>query len=68
MLGVRIARKHLGWYAKGLAGGDAFRHEMNTLDTAAAQLAAVERFFDQLAAHGDRCSTSAQERAVASAS
>lgn len=54
--GVRTARKHLGWYAADLVGGDAFRHEMNTLDTAAAQVTAVERFFDRLAAHGDRLS------------
>ena len=30
--GVRIARKHLGWYTKDLAGGDAFRREMNGLE------------------------------------
>ena len=52
--GVRIARKHLGWYATGLAEGEAFRHEVNRLDTSAAQIAAVNRFFDRLAAHGDR--------------
>ena len=56
VVGVRTARKHLGWYAADLVGGDAFRHEMNRLDTAAEQLAAVERFFDRLAACGDRLS------------
>jgi len=53
-VGVRTARKHLGWYAADLMGGDVFRHEMNRLDDAAAQIAAVGRFFDQLAALGDR--------------
>jgi len=52
--GVRIARKHLGWYAEGLAGGETFRHEVNRLDTSATQIAAVNRFFDRLAARADR--------------
>jgi tRNA-dihydrouridine synthase B len=52
--GVRTARKHLGWYAGGLADGERFRHEVNHLDTAAAQIAAVNRFFDGLAASGER--------------
>ncbi|HZI84585.1 MAG TPA: tRNA dihydrouridine synthase DusB [Casimicrobiaceae bacterium] len=52
--GVRIARKHLGWYAGGLDGGEAFRHEVNRLETSAAQIAAVNRLFDRLAAHADR--------------
>jgi tRNA-dihydrouridine synthase B len=54
LAGVRIARKHLGWYAAGLAGGEAFRHEVNQVDTSAAQIAAVNRLFDRLAAHADR--------------
>jgi len=45
-LGVRIARKHIGWYVRRLPGGEAFRREANALQTAAAQLAAVGRFFD----------------------
>ena len=51
---MRIARKHLGWYTKDLAGGDAFRREINAAETSAAQLAAVDRFFDTLAASGER--------------
>jgi tRNA-dihydrouridine synthase B len=53
-MGVRTVRKHLGWYSGGLAGGEAFRHEVNHLDTAATQIAAVNRFFDGLAARGER--------------
>jgi tRNA-dihydrouridine synthase B len=30
--GVRIARKHLGWYSKGLEGGAEFRAAVNRLD------------------------------------
>jgi len=47
-LGVRIARKHIGWYTRGLPGGEAFRREANTTVSAHAQLAAVGSFFDQL--------------------
>jgi tRNA-dihydrouridine synthase B len=47
-LGVRIARKHIGWYTRGLPGGEAFRREANAIATAPAQLAAVARFFDGL--------------------
>ena len=46
--GVRIARKHIGWYTKPLAGALPFRQSMNQLETAPAQLAAVRRFFDEL--------------------
>jgi tRNA-dihydrouridine synthase B len=45
-LGVRIARKHIGWYVRGLPGGEAFRREAVLIVSAAAQLAAVGRFFD----------------------
>ena len=47
-LGVRIARKHIGWYVRGLLGGEAFRREANAIVSAQAQLAAVGRFFDGL--------------------
>jgi tRNA-dihydrouridine synthase B len=46
-LGVRIARKHIGWYTRGLPGGEAFRREANQILTAPAQLAAVGRFFEE---------------------
>ncbi|MDT7835569.1 tRNA dihydrouridine synthase DusB [Aquabacterium sp. OR-4] len=47
--GVRSARKHIGWAVRALPGGEAFRAEMNLLSTTNAQVAAVGRFFDQLA-------------------
>jgi tRNA-dihydrouridine synthase B len=47
-LGVRIARKHIGWYTRGLRGGEAFRREAVLILSAPAQLAAVGRFFDGL--------------------
>jgi tRNA-dihydrouridine synthase B len=50
--GVRVARKHISWYTKGLAGSAAFRHDMNRLQTAAEQVRAVDEFFSQLASRG----------------
>jgi tRNA-dihydrouridine synthase B len=52
--GVRIARKHISWYTKGLANSAAFRHGMNQLETSEEQLQAVDRFFAQLAEGGQR--------------
>jgi tRNA-dihydrouridine synthase B len=52
--GVRVARKHISWYTKGLAGSAAFRHAMNQLQTCAEQLAAVNTFFGELAGRGQR--------------
>lgn len=61
--GVRVARKHISWYTKGLAGSAAFRHTMNQLETSAEQLAAVNGFFAQLACRGQRL-TYAEEHAA----
>jgi tRNA-dihydrouridine synthase B len=47
--GVRVARKHISWYTRGLVGSSAFRHAMNQLDTVAEQLAVVNAFFSQAA-------------------
>jgi tRNA-dihydrouridine synthase B len=52
--GVRVARKHISWYTKGLAGSAGFRHAMNRLETRGEQLAAVNDFFAQLAERGRR--------------
>ena len=53
-VGVRTARKHISWYCRGLVGAQAFRQHMNTLDDAAAQLAAANAFLDQQAACSER--------------
>jgi tRNA-dihydrouridine synthase B len=52
--GVRTARKHIGWYVRSLPGGQAFRDEMNILETCEVQHAAVTQFFDDLAEHYER--------------
>ena len=46
--GVRIARKHVGWYTRSLSQADGFRARFNGLETAAAQLAAIDEFFARL--------------------
>ena len=53
-LGVRTARKHIGWYVRSLPGGEAFRQAMNRLEDCALQLAAVRGFFDAQHAYGER--------------
>jgi tRNA-dihydrouridine synthase B len=50
--GVRVARKHISWYTKGLAGSAAFRHAMNRLETTLEQRRAVDDFFGELADRG----------------
>ena len=49
--GARIARKHIGWTVRELPGGDEFRSGANRIVDADAQLAAVSRYFEQLAAN-----------------
>ena len=50
--GVRIARKHISWYTKGLVGSAAFRHNMNQLQTTDQQMVAASEFFSELANYG----------------
>jgi len=47
--GVRVARKHISWYTKGLVGSAAFRHHMNQLPSVDEQRQAVDSFFRGLA-------------------
>ena len=53
-IGVRSARKHIGWYVRELPGGEAFRSHMNTLETSTEQVAAVVQFLDDLNQTMDR--------------
>jgi tRNA-dihydrouridine synthase B len=54
LTGMRVARKHISWYTKGLVGSANFRHHMNQLQTIEEQLGAINAFFGQLQEHGDR--------------
>ncbi|MES2832890.1 MAG: tRNA dihydrouridine synthase DusB [Pseudomonadota bacterium] len=53
-LGVRTARKHIGWYVQNLEGAEDFRRSMNQLDECKKQLIAVENFFERQRGLGER--------------
>jgi len=63
--GTRVARKHIGWYTKGLKNSAVFRARMNTLETAQLQLEAVARFFDELTERSPRLEYDEEEVALA---
>ena len=44
-MGVRTARKHIGWYLKGLPGVKVFRDFLNQLESTDEQLQAIDHFF-----------------------
>jgi tRNA-dihydrouridine synthase B len=48
--GARVARKHIGWTVRELPGGEALRSTVNRIEAAAAQRAAVNDWFQRLAA------------------
>jgi tRNA-dihydrouridine synthase B len=45
-MGLRIARKHVGWYLQQASGGEQFRRRFNGLESAAEQLAALSDFLE----------------------
>jgi tRNA-dihydrouridine synthase len=49
---VRLARKHVAWYSKGLPGSGEFRAQVNRCDTPEAVLDLVHAFYDPLIAQG----------------
>jgi len=48
--GTRVARKHIGWAVRELPGGESLRSAVNALTAAGAQRAAVNHYFERLAA------------------
>lgn len=50
--GCRIARKHIAWTTRGLAGSNEFRSVMYALDSTEEQIRAVRDYFDRLAGQG----------------
>ena len=52
--GLRIARKHLAWYARGRPGEQAFRGRVNGAETARQQLKIVADFFSRPTATGEK--------------
>src|SRR4051812_22478281 len=53
-VGVRTARKHLGWYTESLLWGKGFRRAMCAAATTAAQFVVVTGYFDALAQRHER--------------
>ncbi|MCE7504654.1 tRNA dihydrouridine synthase DusB [Polynucleobacter sp. IMCC30063] len=51
--GLRTARKHIGWYCKGLRNSHVFRQRMNTADDCRTQLAMVNDFFAEMQVHSN---------------
>jgi tRNA-dihydrouridine synthase B len=49
-VGVRVARKHVGWYTRGLTGSAEFRNDTNRIDDAQKVLVELERFYEPLLA------------------
>ena len=43
--GVNLARKHIGWYTKGLTGSAEFRNRVNQMDDPKAVIAALRDFY-----------------------
>jgi nifR3 family TIM-barrel protein len=50
--GLRLARKHVGWYSRGLPGSAEFRAGANRLADADAVLRLIDEFYDPLIARG----------------
>jgi tRNA-dihydrouridine synthase B len=48
--GIRVARKHIAWYARGRPHADRFRLAVMQTETVATQLDAVDSYFESLAA------------------
>ena len=46
--GVRVARKHIGWYSKGHRNGAEFRRRVNQVESVEEQLRMANEFFDRL--------------------
>lgn len=50
--GVRLARKHVSWYSRGLPGSAEFRAAMNRIPDAEPVLGLIDDFYDRLIARG----------------
>jgi tRNA-dihydrouridine synthase B len=59
--GMRLARKHVAWYSRGLTGSAEFRAGIMRLTDADAVVAAIHRFFDPLIEAGQTRAIAAPE-------
>ncbi|MGB4468657.1 MAG: tRNA dihydrouridine synthase DusB [Azovibrio sp.] len=63
--GVKVARKHISWYTRGLTGSAAFRKAMNQLPDLDLQQRAVNDFFRHLAERSEHLEYEAEEELAA---
>ena len=61
--GVKMARKHLGWYTKGLPGSAEFRNKVNFIDSVEDVLGSLEQFYAAFASVSEQ--VGAEQRAAA---
>ena len=54
LTGMRSARKHIGWAVRALPGGEAFRQQMNRLESCEAQVEALSQWLGGLAEQHER--------------
>lgn len=65
--GLRLARKHVSWYSRGLPGSAEFRAEMNRMAEAPAVIARIETFYERLIGAGVRRAPPVREQTLAEA-
>lgn len=46
--GLRVARKHIGWYSKGQRDGGDFRRRINAAESVEAQMTVIDEWFESL--------------------
>ena len=65
--GVRLARKHLSWYSRGLPGSAEFRAEVNRLPEAEPVRRLIDRFYDPLISRGATRAAPVRDESLAEA-
>jgi tRNA-dihydrouridine synthase B len=63
-IGVRVARKHIGWYLEGRPGAEEARHRLMRCERSAEQFDLLRSYFDKAfdKAHGTVCKTGAADQ------
>lgn len=59
-VGTKIARKHIGWYTKGMHGSAEFRHKTNRIEDPDQVLGEIERFYAPFMGRGSAASDQAK--------
>lgn len=54
IIGVRSARRHIGWYISSLPGSEIFKKQINLIDSCEEQLRSVDAFFESQLEFGER--------------